>query len=61
MKRQVIILILIGILCFTGKYTFAQISEGGTPISFSSDMGTGKEKIPVVAMPQVDARAPTQD
>jgi len=55
MKKRVLILNLIGILCFTGKYTFAQISEGGTPISFSLD--TGREKIPVVATPPVDARA----
>jgi len=57
MKRRVLILHLIGILCFTGKYTFAQISEVGTPISFSLDMDTGRDKIPVVAMPPVDARA----
>jgi len=61
MKRQVFILTLIGILCFSGKYTFGQISEGGTPISFSLDMDTGKEKIPVVAMPSVDARALLQE
>jgi hypothetical protein len=57
MKRQAFIFTLIGILCFTGKYTFAQISEGGTPVSFSLGLDTGKEKIPVVAMPPVDARA----
>ena len=57
MKRRVLILHLIGILCFTGKYTFAQISEGGTPISFSLDTDTGREKIPVVSTPRVDARS----
>jgi hypothetical protein len=61
MKRQVFIITLIGFLCFTGKYTFAQISEGGTPISFSLDMDTGKEKIPVVTMPPVNARALLQE
>jgi len=48
MKRQVLILILFGILCITGKYAFAQISEGGTPVSFSLD--TGREKIPVTSI-----------
>ena len=54
MKRKVFILALIGIL---SQYVFGQISEGGTPMSFSLDMDTGRETIPVLAMPPVDARA----
>ena len=54
MKRQAFILILIGIL---SQYAFGQISEGGTPISFSLDIDVGREKIPVTTMPPVDARA----
>ena len=61
MKRKIFIYTLIGIFCFTGKYTFAQISEGGTPISFSSDMVTGKGKIPLIAMPSIDARTLLQE
>ena len=54
MKRQVFILVLIG---FLSQYALGQISEGGTPLSFSLDMDTGREKIPVLVMPRVDARA----
>ena len=54
MKRQVFILTLIGIL---SQYAFGQISEGGKPISFSLDIDTQKEKIPVLAMPTVNAKA----
>jgi len=53
MKRQVLILILIG---FLSQYAFGQISEGGTPISFSLDIDAGKENIPVIAMVPVDTR-----
>jgi len=51
MKRQLVSVILIGIL---SQYAFGQISEGGTPISFSLDMG--RDIIPVMAMPSVDAK-----
>ena len=54
MKRQVFILMLIGIF---SQYVFGQISEGGTPISFSLGIDTQKEKIPVLAMPSVNAKA----
>lgn len=57
MKRQMIISILLGILSLTSQAVFAQISEGGTPISFSLDIDTRKEKIPVMEMPAVDAKA----
>ena len=52
MKRQIVILFLIG---FLSQYALGQISEGGTPLSFSLDMG--REKIPVLAMPSVNSRA----
>ena len=52
MKRHVLILIL----CLMSRYVFAQIREGGTPISFSLDIDAGREKIPVIAMSTVDAR-----
>ncbi|MDR0295689.1 MAG: hypothetical protein LBH91_05820 [Prevotellaceae bacterium] len=54
MKRQVFILILIGVCCLINSYAYSQISEGGTPVSFSFDVGKGK--IPVLTMPLVDAR-----
>ena len=54
MKIRVLILVLIG---FLSQYALGQISEGGTPISFSEGFDTGREKIPVLAMPSVDARA----
>ena len=41
MKRQAVILILIGIC---SQYVFGQISEGGTPVSFSLDIDRLKEK-----------------
>ena len=54
MKRIVFIITLMGILV---KYAFGQINEGGMPISFSLDLDTWREEIPVFAMPAVDARA----
>ena len=55
MRRQVFILALIGFFCFKGHYISGQISEGGTPMSFSLDMG--REIIPVMTMSPVDAKA----
>jgi hypothetical protein len=60
MKKQLVILILIG-MYLTGQYTFGQISEGGTPISFSLEIDTEKVKTPVLVMPPVDARALLQE
>jgi V8-like Glu-specific endopeptidase len=54
MKIKVIVLALFCILC---QYTFAQISEGGIPISFSLNIDMEKEKIPVMIMPVVDVKA----
>jgi len=59
MKRYVLKLTLTLIACFIIQYALGQISEGGTPISFSLDMG--REKIPVLEMPVVNARALLQE
>ena len=61
MNRKIFILSMIGILCFTCKYTFAQISEGGTPISFSLDLDNGRKKIPIIEMHAVDVHALLQE
>jgi hypothetical protein len=57
MKKQIVVLTMIGIWCFTGKNMFAQISEGGTPISISMDFDSRKEKIPILEMPAINTRA----
>ena len=57
MKRKILFLALIGVLCIRGQYSYGQISEGGTPISFSLDMDAEKGKIPVLQMPAVNAKA----
>ncbi|MCL2072861.1 MAG: serine protease [Marinilabiliaceae bacterium] len=54
MKRAVFIVALLGIFA---QHMFGQISEGGTPISFSSDFDAKREVIPLMTMPLVDARA----
>ena len=54
MKRVVFILALMGTFV---QYVFGQISEGGTPMSFSLNIDTGREQIPVMMMPSVDASA----
>ena len=54
MNRLFVVFIFIGIL---SQYAFGQISEGGTPMSFSMDINTGRDVIPVVTMPTVNARA----
>ena len=53
------ILILIGFLCLMCQYTLAQISEGGTPMSFSLD--TKAQEIPVLVMPSVDVKTLRQE
>jgi hypothetical protein len=53
MKPHILIFFLIGFLCLMSNSVFGQISEGGTPISYSLDIG----KISVLTMPQVDAKA----
>jgi hypothetical protein len=60
MKKQLVILVLIG-MCLTGQYTFGQISEGGTPISFSLEADTERVKTPVLVMPPVDVKALLQE
>ena len=52
MKKIVLILAVVGIL---SQYVSGQISEGGTPVSFSLNME--KEKIPLIEMPSVNAKA----
>ena len=56
MKKQVFILTLIGILCLISQYAFCQLSEGGTPISFSLSIDADKETIPAIVMPLVDVK-----
>ena len=52
---------IIGLLCQTSQFVFAQISEGGTPVSFTLDVDVRNGKIPVIAMPSVDVRALLQE
>jgi len=56
MKKHAFILTLFGFLYLSSQLTFSQISEGGTPLSFSIGIETQKEKIPVFAMPSVNAK-----
>ena len=58
MKKQIFILILIGII---SQHAFGQISEGGTPVSFSLDVDVRDGKIPIISMPSVDVRALLQE
>jgi hypothetical protein len=37
-RKHILILILTGSLCLMSKSVFGQISEGGTPVSFSLDI-----------------------
>ena len=55
MKRCVLTLVLISVLPI---YSFAQISAGGTPVSFSLNVVDARmDRIPVVTMPMVDIQA----
>ena len=58
MKKQIFNLILIGIL---SQHALGQISEGGTPVSFSLDIDVRNGNIPVISMPSVDVRAILQE
>ncbi len=58
MRRHIFILTLIGIL---SQYTFGQISEGGTPISFSLNIDTQKEKTTALVMPPINVKALLQE
>ncbi|MCL2414679.1 MAG: T9SS type A sorting domain-containing protein [Bacteroidales bacterium] len=55
MKKNILISILIAYLCLAIQPMFAQINEGGTPISFSLDIDTRRGGIPLLEMPTVDA------
>ena len=52
MKKHTLFLVLTCILCLLNQYAQCQISEGGTPISFSLNIDT--RSMPIVVMPPVD-------
>jgi V8-like Glu-specific endopeptidase len=52
-------LILIGALCLIGQCALGQISEGGSPVSFS--LSTKMSDVPVVTMPPVNTKALIQE
>ena len=55
MKKQIFFLIFIGLI---SQYAFSQISEGGTPISFSLDVVNARmNELPVMVMPSVNVKA----
>jgi len=58
MEKRIFILALIVIFCMiTNQHILGQISEGGTPLSFTLDIDAKKETIPVSVMPAVDVKA----
>ena len=52
-------LLLIGALCLIGQCALSQISEGGSPVSFS--LSTKISDVPVVTMPPVNTKALIQE
>ena len=52
MKKHTLFLALTGILCLINQYVLCQISEGGTPVSFSAGIDT--RDMPAIVMPPVD-------
>ena len=55
MKKHILFIALTGILCFLSQYALSQISEGGTPVSFSLSIDT--KSMPAIVMPPVDVEA----
>jgi hypothetical protein len=45
MRKNIFIIMIIGLLCQTSQFALAQISEGGTPMSFSSDIDVRGEAV----------------
>lgn len=57
MRNHFLTLVLIGCLCLTSQFAFAQISEGGTPISFSLDIDMRRGGMSTLEMPMVNNQA----
>jgi len=57
MRKKIFIMKIIGFLCLTSQFALSQISEGGTPVSFSLEIDMRESKIPVITMPYVDVQA----
>jgi len=59
MRKYSIILMAVSIFCLTSQYTLSQISEGGSPVSFS--LSTKMNDVPVVSMSPVNTKALLQE
>jgi hypothetical protein len=54
MRKNILLFVLVCVLCLLNQYTFAQINEGGEPMSFS--LNIDRINVPVLTMPSIDRK-----